>query len=325
MRGRRCVVLLAFVPLLVFPTLRADAQTRDSSQPQSDSVATWTDRAEEIAEILKRADVIRIEDIGTGVTNPKRAYLAPGGPASLLGTWNLQLIRAKMFDNLIYNLDPNLGNWLVDPSWNIFLIDHSRAFTAGNALAHELTRVDRDLWDRMLQLDEARLTAALGAWLNEREIRAILERRDLMEQTIHELVAAQGDANVFVRETAPGTEAVRPAVDSPTRELVRRAEGAVQTPAFLPPASALLWTGQVVVLSEYAGEHAAIAQRGVERGHSLGLLTNERLAYLAPDPRNGEPLAALSQLVGQRVEVFGPATTAEGAIVVQVMRSRPVP
>ena len=30
-----------------------------------------------------------------------------------------QITRAKMFDNLIGNLDPNLGNWLVDPEWNL--------------------------------------------------------------------------------------------------------------------------------------------------------------------------------------------------------------
>ena len=30
-----------------------------------------------------------------------------------------------MFDNLIGNIDPNLGNWLLDEEWNIILIDHS--------------------------------------------------------------------------------------------------------------------------------------------------------------------------------------------------------
>ena len=39
-----------------------------------------------------------------------------------------------MFDNLIGNIDPNLGNWLVDPSWNLILIDLTRAFTTTKEL-----------------------------------------------------------------------------------------------------------------------------------------------------------------------------------------------
>ncbi|MCI0407545.1 MAG: hypothetical protein L0191_03100, partial [Acidobacteria bacterium] len=53
----------------------------------------------------------------------------PAAPPQHLEAWNRHLIRAKMFDNLIYNKDPNLGNWLVDPAWNLIVIDHTRAFT----------------------------------------------------------------------------------------------------------------------------------------------------------------------------------------------------
>ena len=81
-----------------------------------------------------------------------------------------------MFDNLIYNRDPNEGHWLVDPAWNIMLIDHSRSFTSGTDMAHDnMTRIDRDLWDRIQQLDKPTVTAALGEWLDGGEIRAILE------------------------------------------------------------------------------------------------------------------------------------------------------
>ena len=105
----------------------------------------------------------------------------PSPPTTQRAWWTVQLIRAKMFDNLIYNRDPNEGNWMVDPAWNVILIDHSRAFTRGTEMQHPLTQVDRDLWDRMKALDEAALTAALGEWLGGGEIRSILERRDVME------------------------------------------------------------------------------------------------------------------------------------------------
>ena len=67
-----------------------------------------------------------------------------------------------MFHNLINNEDPNLGNWLVDPAWNIILIDNSRAFTTGSKLVHEFARVDRELWDHMLALNETALDTTLG-------------------------------------------------------------------------------------------------------------------------------------------------------------------
>ena len=69
---------------------------------------------------------------------------------------------AKMFDNLVGNIDPNLGNWLVDPVWNLILIDHTRAFTNTKDLYHQLVFVDDELWAKMQALDEPSLTTALG-------------------------------------------------------------------------------------------------------------------------------------------------------------------
>ena len=76
--------------------------------------------------------------------------------------WNKQILRAKMFDCLIYNKDPNLGNWLVDPAWNLILIDHTRSFTSDKKFAHTLQRVDSELWQRMKALTEEQLHQTLG-------------------------------------------------------------------------------------------------------------------------------------------------------------------
>ncbi len=48
---------------------------------------------------------------------------APDPPA-----WNRQIWVVRIFDQLIYNFDRNLGNLLIDKSWNVWMIDHSRAF-----------------------------------------------------------------------------------------------------------------------------------------------------------------------------------------------------
>jgi len=237
------------------------------------SARTWLDRRQALEDHLRTAEVVKMEDIGLGVTKPRRAYLAPGGPvdrmawktirpgihsgywesykseiaayeldkllglemipptverrvqgdlgaavmwvapiksfkdlggpppgpADKLGFWNRQLIRAKMFDNLIANIDPNLGNWLVDPSWNLILIDHTRSFTTKKDMVHQLTRIDLELWDRMKALTVESLTPVLEKWIGNREIRAIIERRDRMQAVIDKLVAAKGEAAVFVR------------------------------------------------------------------------------------------------------------------------------
>ena len=34
----------------------------------------------------------------------------------------------RLFDQLIYNVDRNLGNLVIDKNWTIWMIDHSRAF-----------------------------------------------------------------------------------------------------------------------------------------------------------------------------------------------------
>jgi hypothetical protein len=103
-----------------------------------------------------------------------------------------------MFDNLIYNKDPNLGNWLKDPSWNLILIDHTRSFTTGKDLAHTVTRIDRELWQRMKDLTEEKLLAALSKWIDKGQVRAMLQRRDRVQAEIDKLVAAKGEAAVYL-------------------------------------------------------------------------------------------------------------------------------
>ena len=113
--------------------------------------------------------------------------------------WNLEAIRMKMFDNLIGNIDRNAGNLIVDDDWNLYLIDHSRAFVSETRLRVEMTRIDRALWERMAALDEATLNSALGEWLDGRSIRAMLRRRDAMKKAIDGLVAKSSEAAVFIR------------------------------------------------------------------------------------------------------------------------------
>jgi hypothetical protein len=112
-------------------------------------------------------------------------------------TWGASLARMKMFDDLIGNADRNKGNMLIDQAWNLFLIDHSRAFVPDRALPARLQNIDRALWTRMLALDEPTLAAAMGRWLDRRQVRSVLGRRDRMKQEIDKLVAKFGERIFF--------------------------------------------------------------------------------------------------------------------------------
>lgn len=98
--------------------------------------------------------------------------------------WDKQLTLMKMFDNLIGNKDRNAKNVLRDKRWNMILLDHSRSFGTGTELAHVLSRPDPDLWTRIEQLTRKQLDTALGRWLEEADIAAILTRREKMKADI---------------------------------------------------------------------------------------------------------------------------------------------
>ena len=115
----------------------------------------------------------------------------PTAPPQHFAAWNRQLAKAKMFDNLIGNMDPNLGNWLVDPAWNLILIDHTRAFTTDKGMVHKkMDRIDGALWDKMKALTLESLTPLLSPYMGKSEIKAILQRRDAMQADYEKQLAA---------------------------------------------------------------------------------------------------------------------------------------
>jgi hypothetical protein len=274
--GTAASVLIAIVGLAGLhgftpPLQPVRAQAQDAAAPQNAKI--WIENRHAIEEYLRNAEVVKIDAIGIGVTSPRRAYLAPGGPfdsftwkpikpgryqgfwesykseiaayeldkflkidmmppaverkvdgdvgaavmwaspvksfkqlggvpsppEALRGAWTRQIIKAKMIDNLIANIDPNLGNWLVDPAWNIILIDHSRAFTDTQDMTHEMANIDAALWDRMKALDHQQLTTVLGSWLSADEIGSLLRRRDKMQTIVDRLLKKRGAAPVLQR------------------------------------------------------------------------------------------------------------------------------
>jgi hypothetical protein len=94
--------------------------------------------------------------------------------------WNQQMWVVRLFDQLIYNVDRNLGNLLIDKTWTVWMIDHSRAFRLIDKLRspESVTRCDRVLFDKLKALDEKTLKQVMGDYLTGPEIRAVLLRRN---------------------------------------------------------------------------------------------------------------------------------------------------
>ena len=94
--------------------------------------------------------------------------------------WNQQMWHIRLFDQLIQNVDRNLGNLIIDKSWAVWMIDHSRAFRLSSKLSSpkNLTRVERGALERLRALDAETLGTAVGEYLTSFEKRALLQRRD---------------------------------------------------------------------------------------------------------------------------------------------------
>lgn len=112
--------------------------------------------------------------------------------------FNDMMTLVRLFDQLIYNVDRNMGNILYTTDWRVWAIDHTRAFRLHRDLrtpAH-ITRCDRAVFEALKRLDTETLERELGRWLTGWERDAILDRRD----AIVKLLEARGPAALFDRE-----------------------------------------------------------------------------------------------------------------------------
>jgi hypothetical protein len=115
-----------------------------------------------------------------------------------MDSWNREMYVVRVFDQLIYNTDRNLQNLMIDPSFHIWMIDHTRAFRMQTTL-----REKRDLvkCDRALLVHLRKLTAQdlqpLKRYINDSEIKGLLARRDKIVQFFDEKIAAEGEAAVL--------------------------------------------------------------------------------------------------------------------------------
>ena len=129
--------------------------------------------------------------------------------------WNHQIFVVRVFDQLIYNVDRNLGNLLIDHDWRLWMIDHTRAFKVFKDLKTPKNLGDhceRKLLAALRQLDRATLKAEMKDLLAPGQIEGLLARRDVIVAYYDAKVAAQGEDNVLydLETTFTGTAAPPP-------------------------------------------------------------------------------------------------------------------
>lgn len=122
--------------------------------------------------------------------------------------WVQQKQIMYVFDNLIANSDRNQGNLLIDRSWNIWFIDHTRAFKRSSTLIYrdKVTHCERQLWKALREVDEETLRQAVEPFLESQEISKLLTRRRLLIRHIQSLIKKNGEDEVLFDLRPPGGE-----------------------------------------------------------------------------------------------------------------------
>ncbi len=115
------------------------------------------------------------------------------------GHWRRQKETMWVFDSLIANIDRNQGNILVDRSWTLWFIDHTRAFRESTVLLNrdKITTCERSLWTALREIDEEAIRQRLEPYLRSREISKLLTRRVKLVKHIQKQIDKHGENAVL--------------------------------------------------------------------------------------------------------------------------------
>lgn len=130
-------------------------------------------------------------------------------PIKVFG-WNRATYLQRFFDNLIANEDRHKNQVLITPDWRMILIDHSRSFRTSGRFVKTLifsakspdgpmlmSELPRAVVEKLKGLDFETVRTAVGPYLTDDEIRAVLIRRELILAEIDRLIQINGEAKVL--------------------------------------------------------------------------------------------------------------------------------
>jgi hypothetical protein len=113
--------------------------------------------------------------------------------------FNAQMYIVRVFDQLIFNTDRNLQNLLIDRDWNLWMIDHTRAFRMLKDLREpkNLVRCERRLLGALRALTGPALHERTEDYLTSPERDGLLARRDKIVTTYEDMVRERGESQVL--------------------------------------------------------------------------------------------------------------------------------
>lgn len=116
----------------------------------------------------------------------------------------------RAFDSLIANEDRTQQNTLYTKDWRCVLIDHSRSFLKGPEYSAQLLygknakkrpllfrRLPRAFVDRIRALTLETVRAAVGLYLDDEAVQAVLARKDLVLREVEDRIRELGEGQVL--------------------------------------------------------------------------------------------------------------------------------
>jgi hypothetical protein len=113
--------------------------------------------------------------------------------------WDNQMYKVRVFDQLVYDNDPNLTNVLIGENFKIWRVDFSRAFRLFKDLRNpkDLVRCDRQLFEKLKTLDANQLTEKTKHYLTKDEVKGVMARRDKIVAQFQQMIAEKGEKEVL--------------------------------------------------------------------------------------------------------------------------------
>ena len=114
-------------------------------------------------------------------------------------SWNKQMYKIRVLDQLVYDTDANLTNVLIGEDWKIYRIDFTRAFRLSKALqrADDLVQCERQLFTKLKALDGKELAARTKGFLDKQDVQAVMARRDKIVDHFQKLIADKGENEIL--------------------------------------------------------------------------------------------------------------------------------
>jgi hypothetical protein len=131
-------------------------------------------------------------------------------PSHKIFPWNRALYLQRAFDNLIANEDRHQNQYLIMEDWRMILIDHSRSFRTDKKFTKKLIydekykegprlmkELPRAFVEKLKALNADVIREAVGEYLTDKEIEAVLLRRDLIIKWLDKRIKELGEDKVL--------------------------------------------------------------------------------------------------------------------------------